>query len=179
VIEDFKHTLAGGDALLQGTAHVDQAAQRRGNQHQCGQKRKEIVDFHVVGKHLTNRYEKHTAERDRGNTLHHRVTDRPGAHQFHVRCAIVLVDLLESFRLMILGIEDLDQAMRIDGFLGDTRDVAHRILDALAVAPESAVRNFHQPSDDGGQDDAEQREAPIHIEQVDEQRQDGQTVADE
>jgi hypothetical protein len=69
--------------------------------------------------------------------------------------------------------------MRIDGFFGDTRDVAHRSLDALAIAPERAVRDFHQPGDDGSKEDAEQREAPVHIEQVDEQSQDGEAVAHE
>ena len=30
--------------------------------------------------------------------------------------------------LVILGIENLDQPMRVDGFLGDPRDVAHGVL---------------------------------------------------
>ena len=59
--------------------------------------------------------------------------------QLHVRGAIVFVDLFEALGLMILGVEDLDQAMRIDGFLRDPRDVAHRILNALAVAAKAAV----------------------------------------
>jgi len=52
--------------------------------------------------------------------------------------------------------------MRIDGVLGpDTLIVANRILDALACSDASAVRNFHRQAINGGEDDAEQREAPI------------------
>jgi hypothetical protein len=69
----------------------------------------------------------------------------------------VLVDLFEALGLVILGVEYLDQPMRVDRFLGDARDVAHRILDALAVAAEAAVGDLHQPGDDRRRDDAEQR----------------------
>ena len=56
-------------------------------------------------------------------------------------------DLFESLGLMILGIEYLDQPVGVDRLLGDARDVAHRILNALAVAPETAIDHLHQPTD--------------------------------
>ena len=124
----------------------------------------EFVDLHVVRKHLPDRHVEHARERDRGDALHHRVADRFGARELHVRGAIELVDLLESLGLVILGVEDLDQAMRIDRFLGDARDVAHRVLNALAVAAETAVGDLHQPADHGCRHDAEQRQPPVHVE---------------
>ncbi len=111
--------------------------------------------------------------------MHDRIADRPRPDQLHVRHAIVLVDPFEAFGLMILGVENLDQTMCIDRFLGDPRDVAHGVLDAFAVAAEAAVGDFHQPRDDGRSDDAEHRETPVHVEQRDQQRDDGQTVADQ
>jgi len=41
------------------------------------------------------------------------------ADQLHVRGAIVFVDAFEALGLMILGIEDLDQAVRVDRLFGD------------------------------------------------------------
>ncbi len=150
-----------------------------GNQHQGGQKAEEIVDLHVVRKYLTYRHVQYAGERDRGDALHDRIADRFGADQLHVRGAIVFVDLLEPLALMILGVENLDQAMRIDGFLGDPRDVAHGILNALAVAAKAAVGDSHQPPDDGRRNDAKYGEAPVHIEEGGEQYQDAETVADQ
>ena len=45
---------------------------------------------------------------------------------------------LEALGLMVLGIEDLDQPVSVDGLLGNPRDIAHRVLDALAVAAKAA-----------------------------------------
>ncbi len=56
VIHDLEHALARGDALLQGSAHVDQAAQRRRNEHQRSQETEELIDLHVVGEYLPDRH---------------------------------------------------------------------------------------------------------------------------
>ena len=165
--------------LLQGSAHVHETAQGRRDLHQGRQKGEKLVHLHVVGEYLPNRHIEHARERDRGNALHHRVADRFGARELHVRGAIEFIDLLEPGGLVILGVEDLDQAMRIDRFLGDPRDVAHRVLNALAVAAEAAVGDFHEPADHGCRRDAEQRQPPVHVEHVGQQTDDGQAVADQ
>ncbi len=179
MVQDLEHALPGGDALLQRSAHIDQAAQRRRNQHQGGQKAEELVELHVVGEHLPDGDEKNAAERHGRDALHDRIADGPRTDQFHVGGAVVLIDPFEPLGLMILGVENLDQAMRIDGFLGDARDVAHGILDAFAVAAKAAVGYLHQPRDHGRRDDAEHRQAPVHVEQRHQQRENGQAVADQ
>ena len=64
---------------------------------------------------------------------------------------------------MLLGVVDLDQARRLEALLGDARDVAHRVLDAAAVAAEALVDDRHQPADqrpDGERDDRQARVQP-------------------
>jgi hypothetical protein len=129
-----RNTSARRRALLQRSANIDQAAQRRRNQHQGGQKAEELVELHVVGEHLPDGNVKNAAERHGCDALYDRIADRPRTDQFHVGGAVVLIDPFEPLGLMILGVEYLDQAMRIDGFLGDACDVAHGILNAFAVA---------------------------------------------
>ena len=58
--------------------------------------------------------------------------------ELHVAAAVVLVDLLEVARFLLLRVEHLDDALAVERFLGDARDVAHRGLDARAVAAERA-----------------------------------------
>ena len=45
------------------------------------------------------------------------------------------------------GVVDLDQPRRLERLLGDPRHIAHRILDAPAVAAEVAVDARDQPAD--------------------------------
>ena len=108
LIEQFEDALAGGDALLQGTADINQASQRPGNQHQRSEKSEQLVDPHVVQENLPDGDVQHPRERHRGDGLYHGIADGLGAGQFHLRSAIVFVDRLEAPRLMIFGIEYLD-----------------------------------------------------------------------
>ena len=80
---------------------------------------------------------------------------------------------------MILGVEDLDQTRRVYGLFRDPRDIAHRVLDALAVAAKAAIGDLHQPGDRRNRDDAESREPPVQVEQIREQSEDGQRVAEQ
>ena len=98
LIQELEHALAGGDALLQGPAHVHETAQRRRDLHQGRQKSQKFVHLHVVREHLPNRHIQHARERDRGDALHHRVADRFGARELHIRRAIEFIDLLEPAR---------------------------------------------------------------------------------
>ena len=125
LVQDFENALPRGDALLQRTAHIDQAAQWRWNEEQGRQKPEEFVQRQIAGLNLMNRHEQHAAQRDRGDALHDRIADGLGAHQFHVGGTVVFVDQLEALRLVILGVENLDQTQGIDGFLCHPRDVAH------------------------------------------------------
>ena len=70
---------------------------------------------------------------------------------------VVLVDLLEAPLLRVLGSEHLDHALPFDRLLGHARDIAHRLLDARAVAPETPVDAAHDPADDRRGDQHQQR----------------------
>jgi hypothetical protein len=179
LVQNLEHALTRGNALLQRAAHIDQTAQRRGNEEQRGQKSKEFIQRQIAGLHLVNRNEQNAAQCDGGDALHHRVADGFGPRQLHVRCTVVFVDLLEALRLMLLGVEYFYQAQGIDGFLRHARDVTHGVLNALAVAAEAAVGDLHQGCDHGRHEKTKCREFPVQIEQIPHQNHDAQGIADQ
>src|SRR5882757_74588 len=179
LVQQLEYALTGGDALLQGTADVDQAAQRRRNQHQRRQKSNEFVDPHVVCEHLAYRHVQYARQRYGCDALDDGIADGFGAHQFHVGRAIEFIGVLEALGLVILGIKYFYEAMCIDRLFGHPRDITHRILDTRAVAAKAAVGDLHEPGDDGRRCDAKESQPPVHVEQRREQAEDGQTVADQ
>ena len=62
-----------------------------------------------------------------------------GPRQLHVRRAVQFDHRLEARGLVVLGIENLDEPVRIDGLFRHPRDVAHGALNARAVAAEPAI----------------------------------------
>ena len=78
---------------------------------------------------------------------------------------------------MLLGVVDLDQARGFEALLGDARDVAHRVLDAAAVAAETAVDDRHQPAHQRTHDERDEREAHVEPQQKADRGDDGERGA--
>jgi hypothetical protein len=66
-----------------------------------------------------------------------------------------------------------------DGLGGDTRDIAHRVLDATAVFLELARGDGNDAADQGGEQQEYQGQLPVQVENVGEQGDHGQSLADD
>ena len=93
------------------------------------------------------------AERDR--VLRQRIAERVHGDETHVEPEIARIDVLELPPLVLLAFEHLDDAMAVQRLLREPRDVAHRVLDARAVAAKRAAHRADDHRDDGA-DDADQ-----------------------
>ena len=178
-VEHVEEALRSGDALLQRPRDVDQAAQRRRDQHQRGDERGELADGHPPRNGVDRREVEHDRESRRGDRLHDGVAESLGQHQLHVRPPVVLDHLVEHARFVVLRVEHADHARCLDRLLGDARDVTHRMLDAAAVTAEQQVDAADQHGDQRADDQAEQREPRVHVQQVADESKDRQRVADE
>src|SRR5579862_446397 len=78
---------------------------------------------------------------------------------------------------MLPGVVDLDEAWRLEAVLGNTGDVAHRVLDAAAVAAELLVDHRDQPADQRAHDESDQGEARVHPQQECDRADDGERTA--
>ena len=92
--------------------------------------------------------------------------------------AIALVGDLEDGFLVAFCVESFDDALRVERFFGNPRDIAHRGLDTRAVATERPVDELDQPRDRRRQQQHEGRQLPVVIEEHADQAEDGQGVAD-
>ena len=115
--------------------------------------------------HLAVGHVQHARQADGGDHLHDRIAG--GARGTRRMLVWRLSSLATSNRPLqvLLGVEHLDHAVRIDRLLGDARDIAHRILDARAVAAEAPVDAAHQPGDRRRHEQREQRQPPVQPEQ--------------
>ena len=129
--------------------------------------------------HLHQRHPQHAAEPQRRDELHHRIAGRLRGDELHVAAAVVLVDGFEVARFLFLRVEHLDDALAVERFLGDARDVAHRGLDARAVAAERFRHLADEPRQRRREDQHEQRQLPVEREQPADLQDDGQRIADQ
>ena len=164
-IENLEDARAGGDALLQGTEHVDQAPQRRGNRQQRGEKCHEVIDLHLLAKHLRNRIVQNAGKSDGRDLLDDRIAEGTRSDQPHIAVAVALVCNVEDLFFVGLGIEYFDDAVRVERLFRDPRDVAHGALDARAVAAERAVDRAYQPGNQRCQRQHKGCQPPVQIEQ--------------
>ena len=165
LVEQIENALPRGNALLQRTGHADQAAQRLAMLTSATRKRQQVAHGAASMHDIGDRDRQHDSGAERHHHLHHRIRQALGEHQAHVRAAVVLVDGLELRVLIILRVVDLDDPRRVQRFLGDARDVAHRVLDAPAVAAELAVDDRDQPRDQRTHGQRDQRQPRVEIEQ--------------
>ena len=122
------------------------------------------------------RQRQHHRQADRGHQLHHGVRQPLGEDQPHVGAQIVLVHRVELRLEVRLGVVDLDETRRLEALLGDPGDIAHRVLDAAAVAAELAVDDRHQPGHQRSHGERQQREphvVPQHQRDAGEDRERG------
>jgi hypothetical protein len=86
----------------------------------------------------------------------------------------VFIDRVELRILVVLRVVDLDDARRLQRFLGNARDIAHRILYAAAVAAQLAIDDGDQPRDQRSHGQGNQCQPTVEIEQRDDGTDDGQ-----
>ena len=84
-----------------------------------------------------------------------------GTHvdQLQVLLLVTGINFVETVPLIFESAEDLDDAVAPNDFVGDLRDLAHRVLDTAAVATERETEDANQHCDDREQDRDEDREA--------------------
>ena len=93
--------------------------------------------------------------------------------------AIALVHRRELRGLVFLRVEHLHETVSVDGLLGHPRDIAHGALNARAVATEGTVDDTDERGDDRRDEQGKSRQAPVQPEDVAQQADDGERVADE
>ena len=139
-VQHLEHARAGRDALLQRAEHVDDGAQRSASRRpDAPQEGDEIPGSSRCSEHLPDRDVQHAGKPER-----RRRSARPDCSAAFVpmsrmyECRLRSLTASNTLRLVVLRVEDLDHALAIERFLRHARDVAHGVLDARAVAAETA-----------------------------------------
>ena len=158
--------MAGGDAVLQVTPDSDQLAQRLRDADQRGEESEQVAHGHAAGDGVRYGYVEDDCDAQRGHELHDRVGETAGKNEAHVRAQVVLVDRVELAVEVVLGVVDLDQPRRLEALLGNAGDVAHRVLDAAAVAAEAPVDDGDQPAHEGTDGERHQGESGVQPQEV-------------
>ena len=119
----------------------------------------------------------HGSNADRDRVLRQAVAQRVNGDEAHVQAEVARIDVLELPALLLLAVEHLDDAMTVQRLLRELRDVAHRVLNARAVATQRAAHGAHHQRDDGADHADQQRQLRAHADHHREQRQNRDRVA--
>ena len=90
--------------------------------------------------------------------MSHRNTERAYSNKFQVLLAIALIDFIKPSLFVVLTTKYLDDPVAAHDFLGDLCHLAHRVLDAIAVAAKSNTQDANHRGDDRKQDNHENRQ---------------------
>src|SRR5215472_2666823 len=177
LIEHFEQALSCSDPLLQRACDPDQVAQRLRDADQRGDEAQHVAHAHAPMDRIRDRDPQHDRGAHGGHLLHHRVGDASCQDQLHVGAQVVSVYRIELAGEMRFRVVHLDESCRLETLLGNTRDVAHGILDAAAVAAELEVDDRDQPADQGGEYERDEREANVEPQHEADRAEDGERRA--
>ncbi len=177
LIQQLEQALPRGDPLLQRAGHPHQLAQRLRDAHERGEEAQQVTHAHAAVDGIGDRDRQHERETHDGHQLHGRIRDSFGQNELHVRAQVAIVHGVELPAQMLLCVVDLDEPRGFEALLGDARDVAHRVLDAAAVAAELLVDDRHQPAHQRPHDERDERETHVEPQQKADRGDDGERGA--
>ena len=165
-----------GHPALQRRVDVGDAAHRLQHQDHGAEKRDDRTRGEAAVHVFPPRHVDDACEAEPEDCLRDGHAQRTNADQFQVLPLVAFVDFVEAVLLVFVAPEDLDDAIAPHDLLGDLRDLADRVLDSAAVAPERSAEDTDQRCDDRHQNRDEQRQLRALHDHDGERGQHGQHV---
>ena len=165
-----------GETALQTRVDVRQPLDRIGQQSGDTQIRDDHARRHVAGHFRSKQQADQHRQPPGGQQLDELGAGRLGGGHLQILPSVAVAGRRETMPLVVLAAIHLDVPVRGDRLRRDVGDVAHRILDPLADAPEAARRVANDQAHDRRDDQERRGQHPVQVQHAAKQDGDLQTV---
>ena len=166
LVEQGKDILRRCQAFLDSGIHFRELAYGFGQQSAGSNKGDDVTRAHICQQHRIQHQPDQACQGDGNHQLHRWCGNGLGDHHFHGLPAIIVADALKPLPLIVSTAKNTHHVIALHRLGGNVGHISHGVLETLTDTPKAATGITRQHTNEGGNSDKYQGQAPVQVKQV-------------